>query len=645
MRSHRSVNYIARGLCLRDVSTWFFLVALVAFPVFLAGCGSSTGGAVQQKTTPAITWPAPAAIAYGTALSSTQLDATASVAGTFTYTPAAGTVLTAATQTLNVSFTPNDTNDYNDANASVSIVVNPAQPSITTLPTASAITSGQALSASTLSGGAATVGSATIQGNFAWTAPSTVPAVGTDSESVTFTPTDTTDYISVTADVSIVVNPAVPQITDVTIGGEPAYMTQDEYSNAFPQIVITCAGCEEGDITLESNASESAEEGTTSSTLPGTATTYYENIFFNSGDYEPWWYSIEVKHPGGEYGNKYSFPFLGIGNQSTLGIGPTGEAFQIQQDDGEIFTRASDGTTGTFFPTCTSLLCTYSVQQLAVDDSTGNVIVLHTGGTNEEKVPNVAVYTPAGVPVCSATLAGMTYASGVAAKGGYMTVADPTENLVGIVKVSDCSGYKTVPVAGQPFAVAMANGAELDAYVVSRDKCANGVPCLNKLAIPSETIEGTVDLTGITPVSTIRATTPYEGVYGVVAFSLSNQAAVNFMSDATDGTVLIVNTNTSGGAKMSIAQTVSVPNYPIMIAAQESKNATTGAVTSTVWVNYLLGDGTDTTHIGAIDPTTGNYTPNVGQCAETLIGGFAADANGVHCAGDGTIAAPLVLQP
>ena len=45
------------------------------------------------KATPAITWATPADIIYGTALSGTQLNATATVAGTFVYTPAAGTVL------------------------------------------------------------------------------------------------------------------------------------------------------------------------------------------------------------------------------------------------------------------------------------------------------------------------------------------------------------------------------------------------------------------------------------------------------------------------------------------------------------------------------------------------------------------------
>ena len=36
----------------------------------------------------AITWATPADIVYGTALSATQLNATASVPGTFVYTPA-----------------------------------------------------------------------------------------------------------------------------------------------------------------------------------------------------------------------------------------------------------------------------------------------------------------------------------------------------------------------------------------------------------------------------------------------------------------------------------------------------------------------------------------------------------------------------
>src|SRR5207248_7631084 len=68
------------------------------------------------KATPVITWPTPADIVYGTALSATQLNASSSVAGTFVYTPAAGAVLSAgAAQTLSVAFTPTDGANYTTA--------------------------------------------------------------------------------------------------------------------------------------------------------------------------------------------------------------------------------------------------------------------------------------------------------------------------------------------------------------------------------------------------------------------------------------------------------------------------------------------------------------------------------------------------
>jgi hypothetical protein len=74
---------------------------------------------------PAITWSAPGAIAFGSALSGEQLDATAGVPGSFVYSPPAGTVLpVGAGQTLSVTFTPTDTTDYATATASTTITVN-----------------------------------------------------------------------------------------------------------------------------------------------------------------------------------------------------------------------------------------------------------------------------------------------------------------------------------------------------------------------------------------------------------------------------------------------------------------------------------------------------------------------------------------
>ena len=84
------------------------------------------------QTTPTITWPTPAAITYGTPLSATQLAASLSVAGSCSYTPAAGTVLATGTQTLTATCTPADTVAYKTpAPATVSLSVRKTQLTIT----------------------------------------------------------------------------------------------------------------------------------------------------------------------------------------------------------------------------------------------------------------------------------------------------------------------------------------------------------------------------------------------------------------------------------------------------------------------------------------------------------------------------------
>ncbi len=87
-----------------------------------------------NKATPAITWANPVDITYGTALSETQLNATASVPGAFVYSPAVGTVLNAgAGQTLSVDFTPTDSINYNSVpGTTVTINVNEVAPKLST---------------------------------------------------------------------------------------------------------------------------------------------------------------------------------------------------------------------------------------------------------------------------------------------------------------------------------------------------------------------------------------------------------------------------------------------------------------------------------------------------------------------------------
>jgi hypothetical protein len=162
--------------------------------------GTASGTLKIDQAMPIITWPAPAAITYGTALGSAQLDASSKVAGTFAYSPAAGTVPAAGKPILSVAFTPTDTNDYAVAMATTNLTVNQATPTIT-WSTPAAITYGTTLSATQLDA------TASVPGTFAYSpAAGTTPAVGSDQLSVTFTPTDGTDYTAATATVSLVVS-------------------------------------------------------------------------------------------------------------------------------------------------------------------------------------------------------------------------------------------------------------------------------------------------------------------------------------------------------------------------------------------------------------------------------------------------------
>jgi hypothetical protein len=95
---------------------------------------SGDASIVITKATPTITWNNPADIVYGTLLSSTQLNATANVPGSFSYAPAAGALLNAGpAQSLQANFTPTDTTNYNSTSRNVVINVLKAAPSFSSL--------------------------------------------------------------------------------------------------------------------------------------------------------------------------------------------------------------------------------------------------------------------------------------------------------------------------------------------------------------------------------------------------------------------------------------------------------------------------------------------------------------------------------
>ncbi|NDB96340.1 MAG: hypothetical protein EBZ78_09310, partial [Verrucomicrobia bacterium] len=99
-------------------------------------------------------------------------------------------------------------NSVGSTNQSVTFVIAKGTPVISNWPTASPITYGQAVSNSVLTGGVANP-----TGNFTWTVPTNRPNAGTNPQSVTFTPMATNNYNSVSTNINLVVNKAVPVLT------------------------------------------------------------------------------------------------------------------------------------------------------------------------------------------------------------------------------------------------------------------------------------------------------------------------------------------------------------------------------------------------------------------------------------------------
>ena len=94
--------------------------AVGSYPITASGAvaanytiGYVAGSLTVTQASPDITWATPAAITYGTGLSSLQLNATSAITGTFIYQPPIGTLLdVGSNQLMRVTFTPADANNY-----------------------------------------------------------------------------------------------------------------------------------------------------------------------------------------------------------------------------------------------------------------------------------------------------------------------------------------------------------------------------------------------------------------------------------------------------------------------------------------------------------------------------------------------------
>ena len=184
---------------------------------------TGTAAITVARATPAVvTVPAVAEREYNPAVALADSDMTGAsvtgadgneLAGTWNFT-GTNIIPTVNNKGYQAVFTPDDTDNYNTVTRTITVKVTKATPVIAEKPTAGAITYGQNLSDSTLTGGKAayqTADGTEITGTFAWKNSSSRPTAADSQKTeydVTFTPSDKDNYNAVDTKLTITVNKA-----------------------------------------------------------------------------------------------------------------------------------------------------------------------------------------------------------------------------------------------------------------------------------------------------------------------------------------------------------------------------------------------------------------------------------------------------
>jgi hypothetical protein len=193
------------------------------------------------------------------------------------------------------------------------VTVQQATPLVTSWPGATAITSGQTLGSSTLSGG-----EASVAGTFAFTSPGTVPATGTANQGVTFTPTDPVNYTPVSGTVSVKVN-AAPVFPGYTV----TLKTGKVLAIAPAKILARASDPDGGAVTLTRAFGPSAQGGTVS--LTGTLN-YTPPASFTGTD------SFEIELTGSQGGTLRATVTVTVTADASAGLNQT----EIRLRDGMV---------------------------------------------------------------------------------------------------------------------------------------------------------------------------------------------------------------------------------------------------------------------------------------------------------------------
>lgn len=179
---------------------------------------------------------------YGQTLGNIQLlEATVSgVPGQWSWTdpsirPEAGTAVYEAT------FTPVDSKNYNTVTAEIPVTTLQAAPVVEAAPAAATIIYGAALSDSAIEGGIVKgVDNAPLAGSWSWEDGSQRPAAGTLAFTAIFTPTDTRNYTTAKASISVTIDQSTIDPSQITL---PA-ASDITYGQTLADSILTGGGVE-----------------------------------------------------------------------------------------------------------------------------------------------------------------------------------------------------------------------------------------------------------------------------------------------------------------------------------------------------------------------------------------------------------------
>ena len=211
---------------------------------------TGTAAITVARATPAVvTAPAVAEREYNPAVALVDSDMTGgsvtgadgnSLAGTWSFT-GTNIIPTVNNKGYQAVFTPDDTNNYNTVTRTITVKVTKATPVITQKPTAGALTYGQELSDSTLTGGKAayqTADGTEITGAFAWKNSGSTPTAADSQKTeydVTFTPSDKDNYNTVDTKLTIIVNKAAQAPNMPQAEMAPAHSTKKVGDITLPE--------------------------------------------------------------------------------------------------------------------------------------------------------------------------------------------------------------------------------------------------------------------------------------------------------------------------------------------------------------------------------------------------------------------------